>query len=229
MFFSANNAVTGKVTTIFTAAILLLFLVSGCTGKSHEKNSAPVIYTQGTPQVITAAAPISKPETSMPDPLPESNPTNKAPGFIFMSPEASGPGSLTHAGDNLKTCEDNLGKIGEALEGHSKDNNGKYPETLGLLIPRYIAEIPSCPVSGTDTYSISYQVSDERDSYTFYCSGHNHQNLHIPANYPQYSSKDGLMEIAKEPVEPSEPLRKAEQDKEEGNPPMEEKLDENEK
>lgn len=96
---------------------------------------------------------------------------------------------------HFTACQTNCRNMSDALDKYDKDNN-KYPNTLDDLTPDYISEIPTCPATGMDTYSKSYNVSKDRKIYTFFCKGKNHGNtLGLPANYPQYDSVMGLQAI----------------------------------
>ena len=96
-------------------------------------------------------------------------------------------------------CKSNLKNIGTALEMYSTDYSGNYPKDIGLITPNYLRDMPQCPKAGEDTYSESYQMEEPSEeqrwgSYSFYCSGENHAELGIPANYPAYNSVEGLIE-----------------------------------
>jgi competence protein ComGC len=98
-------------------------------------------------------------------------------------------------GSITPTCRHNLKNIGSALELYTIDHEGNYPEKLSDLTPDYVAMIWKCDRAGTDTYSKSYQVfNDPRQkihAYTFYCQGEHHCP-ELEANFPQYTSKNGL-------------------------------------
>ena len=95
-------------------------------------------------------------------------------------------------------CGDNCEKIFEALETYSIDNDGKYPEKLTDLCPKYLKTIPTCPAAGYDTYSDGYQWGTDPACYTFCCKGHHHRkvltppNIPIPPDYPRFNSTTGL-------------------------------------
>lgn len=90
-------------------------------------------------------------------------------------------------------CQANCKKIGTALEMYANDNDSSFPARLSQLIPKYLMSIPMCADAGRDTYSQSYQSSANPDSFTFYCTGHNHKWVGVSPNYPQYNSHDGLI------------------------------------
>jgi type II secretory pathway pseudopilin PulG len=94
-------------------------------------------------------------------------------------------------------CQSNCKNIGTALEMYSTDHKGHYPPSITSLTPKYLKLIPTCYKIGRDTYSTSYSVyvarnKGEADAYTFFCSGSNHLDLGVSANYPQYNSVQGL-------------------------------------
>ncbi|MEW6277133.1 MAG: hypothetical protein AB1758_00820 [Candidatus Eremiobacterota bacterium] len=107
-----------------------------------------------------------------------------APNFI----KARSRGSLT-------ACKSNLKNLGAALELYSADHGGRYPRALHALTPRYLKEIPRCPIVQSDTYSWSYRSHRVPDRYSFCCGGTNHREAGITAcDYPQYNSTQGLIE-----------------------------------
>jgi competence protein ComGC len=122
--------------------------------------------------------------------------------------------SMRSSGEQY-SCQSNCKNIGTALEMYSTDYNGNYPSSMNLLTGNYLRHIPTCLVSGTDTYSSGYQVYNnpgmEIHRFTFFCNGNNHtysptyhklfflipviikHKSEIPENYPQYNSTDGLI------------------------------------
>ncbi|MBQ7502824.1 prepilin-type N-terminal cleavage/methylation domain-containing protein [bacterium] len=48
----------------------------------------------------------------------------------------------------LTACEENEKNIATALELYAADNDGSYPSTLPMLIPKYLKSIPTCPSGG---------------------------------------------------------------------------------
>lgn len=93
-------------------------------------------------------------------------------------------------------CKSNLKNIGTALEMYSTDSSGRFPTTLVSLTPNYLKSIPSCPSVGTITYTGSgYTSASIPDAYTVVCNGStNHTGAGYTANYPQYTSTQGLIE-----------------------------------
>ena len=104
----------------------------------------------------------------------------------------------SRAGGMYNQCQANCKNIGAALEIYADDNNGLYPDRLDKLTPDYLAIIPTCAGSETNTgYISSYKRSKTGDNYVFYCSGKNHGILNIDENYPQYNSESGLIPLQK--------------------------------
>lgn len=99
---------------------------------------------------------------------------------------ARGAGQLT-------ACTSNLKNIGTAAEMFSTDHSGRFPTTLGELVPDYLKAIPTCPAAGADTYSPSWRATTSPDGYAFGCSGHHHAARGIADNCPAYTSNEGLV------------------------------------
>jgi hypothetical protein len=108
------------------------------------------------------------------------------PNFI----RARGQGQTT-------ACKSNLKNIGTGLEMYSTDWSGDYPTDMGMLTPNYLKTIPDCPAAGRNTYSESYSLKPTDggwEAYYFYCSGENHIDVGLPANFPAYNGVEGLTE-----------------------------------
>jgi hypothetical protein len=88
-------------------------------------------------------------------------------------------------------CQSNLKNIATGLEMYSTDFSGRYPGSLDLLTPNYLKTIPDCPAAGKNTYSQTYKVGQDPDTYSFACSGNNHQQA--SDNLPAYDSNTGLI------------------------------------
>lgn len=123
--------------------------------------------------------------------------------FLFITMSVP-PGVSNH----YLSCQSNLKNLGTALEMHTTDHNKKYPAKLEDLKPEYLREIPQCvkgikenstashfyrKFRGIGTGSYVYEVSEDREAFTMYCSGKNHEPFGVPENYPQYNSVSGLM------------------------------------
>lgn len=105
------------------------------------------------------------------------------PNFV----KARGQGQAT-------ACKSNEKNMATALEMYAADNAGRYPLDMKKLTPNYLKVIPTCPDAGRDTYSASYKVSSNPDSFSFCCQGQNHAEAGLPADYPAYSAEKGLSE-----------------------------------
>ncbi|MBS2034733.1 hypothetical protein JST97_07090 [bacterium] len=99
----------------------------------------------------------------------------------------AGAESVDQAASKGKTtaCKSNLKNIGTALEMYSTDNAGRYPTSLAPLSPMYLKQIPTCPAAGKDSYSETYKMGVEPDSYSFNCSDKEAHDL-------AYTSEEGL-------------------------------------
>jgi hypothetical protein len=110
----------------------------------------------------------------------------------------------------LTACKSNLKNIGTAMEMYASDNQGQCPSSLEALAPSYLKSLPECPSARQQTYSASYQVKRKAiptsstnnkmptgltsDDYTVFCQGSHHAKAGLPADYPIYSSLNGLVE-----------------------------------
>lgn len=110
------------------------------------------------------------------------------------------PGGRARPQGQLTACKSTLKNIGTALEMYATDNDGRFPLQLQKITPNYLKTLPTCPGSGTDTYSSGYvslaPAGDSKtpDQYTVVCSSNNHKDAGASLNYPQYTSSQGLIE-----------------------------------
>lgn len=93
--------------------------------------------------------------------------------------------------ENLFGCKASLRLLAAYCEQYSTDHAGRYPSSLSQLVPTYAASLPTCPATGKDTYSTSYQSTRTPDGFALACAGHNHGALRFAQDYPQYSSALG--------------------------------------
>ncbi len=94
---------------------------------------------------------------------------------------------------DLTNCLGNEKTIATALE-IKKNSTGFYCKTLEKLQEdSTLARIPICPSNG-ESYSKTYQVTDELDRFTIYCPGIHSKLLNYEVGYPQFSSESGLQE-----------------------------------
>lgn len=58
-------------------------------------------------------------------------------------------------------CRENLRTLRRALDSWVQDHHGGAPESLQVLVPAYLQEIPRCPFSNNDSYSEAYIGSSQ--------------------------------------------------------------------
>lgn len=98
----------------------------------------------------------------------------------------------------VAACKENLEVLAGALERFRAEHGGQYPENLGLLIPRYLEELPTCPpprlnvdLLPEETRSYAYQTTGT--AYTVACVGDDHGGRTLPG-FPQYRSGVGVVD-----------------------------------
>lgn len=110
--------------------------------------------------------------------------------------------SISKGACTYTQCQYNLNTIAQALKSYADKNGGRFPRKLTDLTPDHIREIPQC--SGYMAklkflkfkrlkYEDTYKVSDDGRAFTFYCPGGEHDVVGVKENYPQYTSKKGLI------------------------------------
>lgn len=114
----------------------------------------------------------------------------------------------TGVSNNYTACQSNLKNLGTALEMHWCDHQEKYPAKLEDLKPEYLREIPRCvdglkenttasrfykKFRGVGAEGYAYEVSENREAYTMYCVGKNHEEQGVAENFPQYNNLTGLV------------------------------------
>jgi hypothetical protein len=100
--------------------------------------------------------------------------------------------SSAKAEGQLTACKSNLHNIATALEMFASDQNGSYPASLAELIPNYLRMVPTCPASGTDTYSSTYKQFPGPVFFRVQCNGGAHPGY--PAGTPAYDGEQGFGE-----------------------------------
>lgn len=117
---------------------------------------------------------------------------------------------LPMAGTNHLYCEENLKKIGNALEYYRIAHQGKYPLKLKDLEPECIKKVPFCEVPiplyrkspryryyqdkyNFDNVPYRYEVDKNRERYSVFCAGNNHKPNGRPVGFPRYTSIEGLI------------------------------------
>lgn len=123
-------------------------------------------------------------------------------------------GAWARSQGQTTACKSNLKNIATALEMYATDHEGRYPERLAQLIPgNYVKCIPTCPTAGYDTYSRSYRALEKPDHFALCCTGSFHAKASLAANYPAYTSEEGLLlrprDEAADPSACLEQLRRA--------------------
>ncbi|MBI2267490.1 MAG: hypothetical protein HYU64_20370 [Armatimonadetes bacterium] len=101
-------------------------------------------------------------------------------------------------------CQINVKNLSTALEIYSMDNDGHYPPTgrLVLVTPIYLKTMPKCPTAGSSTYLLEYRSTmHPRDSYSFGCSGINHENMTGRGESGPWC-QDGMLYKSKDQVPP---------------------------
>lgn len=94
---------------------------------------------------------------------------------------------------HLSECKTRLQNLGKALERYSVDHQGRFPVTLGELVPKYMGGLPRCmAAAGEDSLrtiefytarfdlnfgDYSYVANSRPDAYTLTCQGKNHPRL----------------------------------------------------
>lgn len=67
--------------------------------------------------------------------------------------------------ESYSVCRTNLRELSSALEIYANYNDAYYPDSLDKLVPKYIKSIPTCPDSGTDSYSHPSYMSSKKQGY----------------------------------------------------------------
>ncbi|MDQ7826738.1 MAG: serine/threonine-protein kinase [Candidatus Eremiobacteraeota bacterium] len=142
---------------------------------------------------------------------PKTGVSMKASSYVLMITWIAGIFSfgIFYPNDEAKRslkCEYNLVKMAQAAEGYKAGHDSRYyPRYLTDLCPKYIDRLPECPEKEN---RYGYDVNDLRTDYTLWCSGKAHtvhRATRFPAyltdpDYPQYTSKEGLLEHPGKPV-----------------------------
>ena len=96
--------------------------------------------------------------------------------------------------DLLTQCKANLKSTATAVQSYAVDNANSYPSSLGQLVPKYLAQVPSCPCAFDSNYSASYQSNPKSAAFSLYCKGAYHASQGLANDYPRYHSQTGLLE-----------------------------------
>ncbi len=97
-------------------------------------------------------------------------------------------------------CSDNLQLLLSSLSKFSKDHQARYPDKLDELVPRYLSELPKCPLGGA-SYTRYSVIEHEPERVVLICSYEAH---HLnPPDYLVLSSDRGVETPFGHPSDPS--------------------------
>lgn len=86
-------------------------------------------------------------------------------------------------------CSDNLQLLLSSLSRYAKDHQNKFPDKLEDLVPRYVSELPKCPLGG-DSYTRYSVIDHQPERAVLLCSYSAHALK--PPDYLVLSSDRGL-------------------------------------
>lgn len=85
---------------------------------------------------------------------------------------------------DMRGCARNLEYLNRHVVAHAKTHD-RFPAHLDDALPGFSRDLPFCPAAGRDTYSSSYCVSSDGQTYTVFCQGHFHDDAGLDADYPR--------------------------------------------
>lgn len=88
-----------------------------------------------------------------------------------------------------RECQQNLSGVGAELKIYAADNDGLFPDNLKQMDPGIMGRTYSHGGDAVGFYP-EYEVSADNREYTLFCNRKVHGE---PANYPQYTSRCGLI------------------------------------
>ena len=97
-------------------------------------------------------------------------------------------------------CRSNVFDLANAIGRYADDHHGHCPAKLEDLVPKYLRELPQCPAAKAQMYDYQLKRGTKPgkgvmvDTFTICCKGYNHTRAEIPADYPRYSSIDGVLQ-----------------------------------
>lgn len=97
-------------------------------------------------------------------------------------------------------CSDNLQLLLSSLSKYSKDHQSRFPDKLEDLVPRYLSELPRCPLGGAG-YTRYSSIEHEPERAVLICSYPGHKLS--PPDYLVLSSDRGLESPFGHPSDPS--------------------------
>lgn len=86
-------------------------------------------------------------------------------------------------------CSENLQLLLSSLTRYSKDHQNRFPDKLEELVPRYLSELPKCPLGGA-SYAGFSTIAHEPERAVLLCSYPGHDVK--PADYLVLSSDRGI-------------------------------------
>lgn len=101
---------------------------------------------------------------------------------------------LARATGHLAVCKMNLQMLATALKDWAADHNGRYPDKLADLTPRYLKQAVSCSAKQReDTYSSKYRKTVSPDHFVLQCTI-SHSKAGVGEGVPAYDSSFGLIQ-----------------------------------
>lgn len=99
----------------------------------------------------------------------------------------------------VTACKSNLKNIATALDIFAEQNEGRYPDNLAELAPDILKTLPECSSAQYQTYRVTFgprapfNTEKAEHYYLLECTGRNHEPFNLPADYPKYSSLEGIL------------------------------------
>lgn len=109
------------------------------------------------------------------------------PLFSLSLPDAR----MVPSVENLSKCKSNLRTLSMSLQIWQLDNDGKLPNQLSKLVPKYLEDLLYCPAARESGMNGFYAVdsletvSPNFERFEVYCSGHYHSDENVPKNFPR--------------------------------------------
>ena len=158
-----------------------------------KKLMDPIVLRMGGNSPVSGTT-VTAPVTPAVDTPPgKQSPGKQSGATVTVTPPPDSSEARTPA-QQVKACEANLKYLATGCEYWANNHQGSYPRYLSALKTKYIQSVPTCPATGTDTYSATYEATRKNgDHFTIHCEGHNHQAAGLEANLPAYDSETGLV------------------------------------
>jgi len=116
---------------------------------------------------------------------------NDPQGVLETAARLEGAAADQRARTSYQGCAGNITSLSSALEAYRSDNEGRYPDRLGLLVPDYLPRLPVCPSGSVDTYSEGYRLAASGEC-AVACRGRHHRDMGVGPDVPAYASDSGL-------------------------------------